>query len=69
MYCTLLSSTRLKFIVELLRNEGDSAGNIHFIALHPEFGASTELGSKKKNQILFAEALEVILILPDNYCT
>ena len=69
MYCTLLSSTRLKFIVELLRNEGDSAGNIHFIALHPEFGASTELGSKKKNQILFAEALEVIWTQLNNYCS
>eukprot|EP01035_Chromulina_nebulosa_P023791 gene23791-30858_t len=37
---------------------GDSNGTIHFIGLHPEFGTSTELGSKKKNQILFAESLQ-----------
>jgi len=40
---------------------GDSNGNIHFIGLHPEFGTSTELGSKKKNQVLFAESLQVRL--------
>jgi len=37
---------------------GDSKGFVHFIGLHPEFGSSTELGSKKKNQVLFAESLK-----------
>jgi uncharacterized membrane protein len=38
---------------------GDSKGMVHLIKLHPEFGNSTEVGMKKKNQILFAQSVKV----------
>jgi hypothetical protein len=38
---------------------GDSEGGVHVIKLHVEFGLSTEVGMKKKNQILFAQSVEV----------
>ena len=40
---------------------GDSKGMVHLIKLHPEFGNSTEVGMKKKNQILFAQSVKVSL--------
>ena len=42
---------------------GDSEGGVHIIKLHVEFGLSTEVGMKKKNQILFAQSVEVLLII------
>ena len=42
---------------------GDSAGQISIIKLHVEFGLSTEVGMKKKNQLLFAQSVEVQLFL------
>jgi hypothetical protein len=62
---------------------GDSEGGVHVIKLHVEFGLSTEVGMKKKNQILFAQSVEVsrmrcylrkgcsltfILLLRTRYC-
>lgn len=38
---------------------GDTEGGVTVIKLHAEFGLSTEVGSKKKNQILFSQAVEV----------
>jgi hypothetical protein len=38
---------------------GDTQGNIHLITLSSEFGLTTEVGMKKKNQILFADAIKV----------
>ena len=38
---------------------GDSSGLVHLVKLHPEFGGSAEVGSKKKNQLLFAESIKV----------
>eukprot|EP01038_Epipyxis_sp_PR26KG_P010466 gene10466-14060_t len=37
---------------------GDARGYLHLIRLHPEFGASTEVGMKKKNQILFTQSTQ-----------
>jgi len=36
---------------------GDSKGYLHIIKLHPEFGISTEVGLKKKNQNLFIHSI------------
>ncbi len=41
---------------------GDSQGNLHSILLHEEFGSSTEVGMKKKTQILFAESVKARLL-------
>lgn len=38
---------------------GDTEGGVTIIKLHAEFGLSTEVGMKKKNQILFSQAVEV----------
>lgn len=38
---------------------GDSKGNLHFLKLHPEFGISSEIGLKKKNQMLFQQSVDV----------
>jgi hypothetical protein len=38
---------------------GDSKGWFHLIELHNEFGNSTEVGMKKKNQLLFAQSVKV----------
>ena len=37
---------------------GESTGAVHILELHPEFGASTEVGMKKKNQSLFASSTQ-----------
>ncbi|RYZ13274.1 MAG: hypothetical protein EOO70_08720, partial [Myxococcaceae bacterium] len=37
---------------------GDSAGWLHVLPLHEEFGNSSEVGMKKKNQLLFAESAQ-----------
>jgi hypothetical protein len=38
---------------------GDVEGGVVIIKLHSEFGLSTEVGMKKKNQILFEQAVAV----------
>jgi hypothetical protein len=38
---------------------GDSNGMLHLVKLHNEFGGSAEVGSKKKNQLLFAQSVKV----------
>lgn len=38
---------------------GTAQGSLHVVAMHPEFGLSTEVGMKKKNQQLFARAIQV----------
>jgi hypothetical protein len=42
----------------------DSSGKVHLVKLHPEFGGSSEVGSKKKNQVLFAESIKVSFDCP-----
>ncbi len=37
---------------------GDSGGNVHLIRLHADFELSTEVGMKKKNQVLFAQSVK-----------
>ncbi len=38
---------------------GDSKGQVHLIRLHADFELSTEVGMKKKNQLLFAVSVKV----------
>lgn len=38
---------------------GDSKGGVHLIRLHADFELSTEVGMKKKNQLLFALSVKV----------
>eukprot|EP00599_Poterioochromonas_sp_BG-1_P011527 CAMPEP_0173160904 /NCGR_PEP_ID=MMETSP1105-20130129/18232_1 /TAXON_ID=2985 /ORGANISM="Ochromonas sp., Strain BG-1" /LENGTH=263 /DNA_ID=CAMNT_0014080117 /DNA_START=369 /DNA_END=1157 /DNA_ORIENTATION=- len=52
---------QVNFDVKTFISIGDSKGIVHFIKLHPEFGNSSEVGMKKKNQILFAQSVK------DNY--
>jgi hypothetical protein len=42
---------------------GDTEGGVTIIKLHAEFGLSTEVGMKKKNQILFSQAVQVCFVL------
>lgn len=50
---------QVNFDVKTFISIGDSKGIVHFIKLHPEFGNSSEVGMKKKNQILFAQSVKV----------
>lgn len=39
---------------------GDSTGSMHIVTLDSEFGQTSDAGAKKKNQLLFSQAIEVM---------
>eukprot|EP01039_Chlorochromonas_danica_P001258 gene1258-1371_t len=53
--------TAMEFIptaIECFQRHSDSKGHLHIIMLDEEFGSSIEVGMKKKNQLLFNDAIE-----------
>lgn len=42
---------------------GDVAGTVRILRLHPEFGQSTDVGMKKKNQLMFAYSVKVSFLV------